>query len=272
MPRVVEAVEKMPIETIMDWNGCPIQAVRSRGGTWAFPDYGDALVRTGIAAWPPHEVIQKLHRSDKFIYFQPADQPILQSKLGHYVDLQSANSEDAAVWSYFGPLARSSREARTEWAAAFLGLFCTADKVKDCEISLWRRVPHPDSLSSGGPELDVCVTTDSELIVIEAKWRATEGHWQGAEGISTQMQLRSRFLVSLGKNFYPGMRLRLVYVMLDAGQSLPTREDGIDVACILWSRILRETPHPLQGELLRYFRWKWALVPRRPGQPTPELF
>ena len=267
----MEADEDM-LETIADWNGNSIRAIRSRGGTWAFPDYEDALVRTGIAPWPPHEIVQKLHRSDKFIHFLPPDQPILQSRLGHYVDLQSANSEDSAVWSYFGPLSRSSREARNLWAKAFLGLFCVTGEIKNCEISLWRRVPHPDLLSSGGPELDVCVTTDRELVVIEAKWRATEGYWQGAEGLSTQMQLRSSFLASLGRNFYPGKELKLVYIMLASSQTLPKRNEGIEAACILWSQLLHQTPHPLQEEVLRYFRWKWNLAPRKHGQPVPDLF
>ena len=228
----------MAVETMLDWNGRMIEAIRSRGGTWAFPDYTDGLIRSECSAWPPHELVQKLHRSDKIIYFSGEDQAILTAKFGHYVDLQSANSEDAAVWSYFGPLKHSPVNVRAEWATSFLKLLGSSDPVNACDVSLWRRVPHPDSLTPGGPEIDVCVTTEKDLVVIEAKWRASEGHWQGAEGLSTQMQLRSRFLKSLGQKVYPGKSLRLVYIMLDSSQALPDRADAVKTDCLLWSQLL----------------------------------
>jgi len=262
----------MAVETILDWNGVPVRAVRSRGGTWAFPDFSDGLIRTDSGAWPPQELVQKLHRSDKVTFFPPEDQPSLTARLGHYVDLQSANSEDAAVWSYFGPLVYAPVDVRSAWARSFLDLLGRSGPVEDCGVSLWRRVPHPDSLTSGGPEVDVCITTKQDLILIEAKWWASEGHWQGAEGLSTQMQLRSRFLTVLGPRVYAGKNLHLVYIMLDSSQILPDRSDAIKADCLLWSQILRETRHPLQQEVCNYFRWKWSLAPRASGRIVPDLF
>ena len=206
------------------------------------------------------------------MFFPSEDQPSLTAKLGHYVDLQSANSEDAAVWSYFGPLVNASVDIRSAWVRSFLGLLGRNSPVADCGISLWRRVPHPDSLASGGPEVDVCITAEHQLILIEAKWRASEGHWQGTEGLSTQMQLRSRFLQVLGPTFYPGKNLHLVYIMLDSSQTLPDRPGLIKTDCLLWSQILRETRHPHQQEVCSYFRWKWSLAPRTSGRPIPDIF
>jgi hypothetical protein len=262
----------MPRETIENWQGIPIDAVRSRGGTWGFPDYADGLICGFNTVWPPHELVQKLQRSDKIVYFNSEDHELMTAKLGYYTDLQSANSEDSAVWNYFGTLSRASNEDRTAWLSSFLGLFCSTDPVKACEISLWRRVPHPDSLTSGGPEVDVCITTETEFVMIEAKWRASEGHWQGSEGLSSQMQLRSKFLEKLGDKYYPKKNLRLVYIMLDPSQTLPDRPGPVKTHCLLWTRIISETQHPHQIEVARYFRWKWSLAPRTSRQRMPDIF
>lgn len=45
-------------------------------------------------------------------------------------------------------------------------------QTDDAEVFLWRRIPHPDTLVPGGPEIDVGILTSNALILGEAKCRS----------------------------------------------------------------------------------------------------
>ena len=195
---------------VPNWNGNSVQAVQSRGGVWAFLDYLDNVIRPDGCAWPPPELVQKLARSDKHMYFFPEDQPLLMNKLGYYTDLQSINSEDALVWSYFGPLVYAAPHIRCRWTEWLLGELGCASRVSECAVAVWRRVPHPDNYTQGGPELDAIVVADCAVVMVEAKWRAGESRWQGLDGRTGQIALRSKFIQTLGGKIY-GSRRSLFY-------------------------------------------------------------
>jgi hypothetical protein len=258
----------MSVVQIDNWNAQKIPAVRTNAGVWAFPDFSDGVIKLRGIPWPPTEVVQKLYRSDRVAYFRAEDQAILTDARGYYSDLQSAHSEDAIVWSYFGPLAYATPAARRQWYGWFANQIGLA-KSEDCDVSLWRRIPHPDTCGQGGPEIDVTIQTDNSIIFIEAKWRASESKWQGADGLSTQIDLRYRFADTLGSRIYPGKRALIVYVILDDSQRLNPREGAGQTACLMWRDLCSCCVHPLGEEIRLYYDWKRHLISRKSGAPAP---
>ena len=59
-----------------------------------------------------------------------------------------------------------------------------------------RRIPHPDSLVPGGPEIDAGIISRNSVLFIEAKWQSQVGDKQGKEKDKDQIQLRGEFLNS----------------------------------------------------------------------------
>ena len=257
----------MPTCGVSNWNGSTVQAVQSRGGVWAFVDYLDNVIRPHACPWPPPELVQKLARSDKQMYFFPEDQPFLVQKLGYYTDLQSVNSEDALVWSYFGPLAYATPDVRCRWAGWLLNHLGCACRIEECAIALWRRVPHPDNYTQGGPELDSVVVTDSAVVMIEAKWRAGESRWQGIDGRTGQIALRSKFIQLLGARIYGDRPIMLLSITLD--DRIDPKADDPLCRALFWKDVVRSPVHPLQDEIQHYYDWKGNLIPRRRGVEAP---
>jgi hypothetical protein len=212
--------------------------------------------------------VQKLARSDKHTYFYPEDQPFLLENLGYYADLQSVNSEDALVWSYFGPLAYATPDVRCRWAEWVISQLGCASQIRECAVALWRRVPHPDNYTQGGPELDTVVVTDAAVVMIEAKWKAGESRWQGLDGQTGQIALRSKFIQVLGSKIYGGRPIILLSIILDDRIEPPNPDDPLRRA-LLWKDLVRSPLHPLQAEIQRYYDWKRNLIPRRRGAEAP---
>ena len=260
----------MSVTGIRDWNDTSVLAVRSRGGVTAFPDYRDNLVRQPGCVWPPAEILQKLCRSDHLSAFLPDDQAALTQRLGYYCDLQSAHSEDAIQWSYFGPLVYGEeikRIAFSNWLAEKLEV---PFRNRRCTIALWRRIPHPDTLGSGGPELDLLIVGDAFAIVAESKWRSGEGRWQGSAGNQTQLQLRQQFLAKCGSRILETRELMVLYVVLDSSQEvLSAVQSPVPMFCLQWANLLEWEGHPRGAELQRYYEWKRNLVARPVGVPAP---
>lgn len=74
-----------------DWHGREVDAVRSRGGVWAFPDFSDNVIRSVPGHWPPPELVQKLCQSKQLSAFLPEDQSLLTHKLNqHSLALQTS--------------------------------------------------------------------------------------------------------------------------------------------------------------------------------------
>jgi hypothetical protein len=249
------------VPQIEDWNGRSIAVENTKAdgsGVWLVFDYSDNLIRTGIELWPPAAITQKLYRSDRTNQAPVEVQKAVKRKLGFYCDLQSLHSEDAITWSFFGPLARATSDARARflnWLCDRLGLPWTNNR--SCEVDLWRRVVHPKTLVSGGPELDFFLVGDQCLIVGEAKWFSTEGrHGTGKE--DTQMHYRRRFLTEFAPEIYGERGRALVGVALDRGieSELPGPTPGVETKPLYWADLCEYTDHPAGQEFSAYYDWK----------------
>jgi hypothetical protein len=71
---------------------------------------------------------------------------------------------------------------------------------------LWRRLPHPDNLVPGGPEIDFGIQTMDVLVLGEAKWRSAVGAAQGIKKDKNQIVLRREFCEKYGEKIYPRCR------------------------------------------------------------------
>jgi len=150
---------------IKDWNGKEIPLAVSKGGVRVVAHPFDNLIQTGCDPWPPSEIIQKLYESRQVRAFDGDQRAICESGLGYYCDLQSLNSEDAITWSVFGTVALSQKHLLEKWLGDLFHLLDLDDATTDkAEIFLWRRIPHPDTLVSGGPEIDFGIITRNTLL------------------------------------------------------------------------------------------------------------
>ena len=166
-----------------DWNGKEIKAAKSKGGVIVVQNPWENLIRTGFSIWPVPEIIQKLYESRQKRAFQGEQKTIATQSLGYYCDLQSIHSEDAITWSVFGPILYSSLEIRSRWTRDFLSLLkIKSPKTRKTNIFLWRRIPHPDTLVPGGPEIDFGILTEDTVVLGESKWRSKVAEKQGKKG------------------------------------------------------------------------------------------
>jgi hypothetical protein len=259
----------MPVSRITNWNGEEIEAIQTKGGVWAFPNYLNGVICSNDCCSPPPELVQKLAKSDKYIHFYPEDQPLITRQLGYYTDLQSAHSEDAMVWSCFGTAADCLQDVRTVWGQWLVKKLGYNETITKTTICLWRRVPHPDNFTQGGPELDALIQTDKVVILVEAKWRSGESRWQGIDGRSSQFDLRERFIRVLGSAVYGERRVILLSIVLEGNADSRPVQEGIDFHRITWKTLVNEGPHPRAGELRRYYDWKRNLIPRKYGVEPP---
>lgn len=243
---------------MLDWNGRSIPVAHSKGGVKAVANPFDNLVRTGIAAWPPPEIVQKLYKSRQSRAFEGKDLEIATSGLGYYCDLQSLHSEDAITWSVFGTISRAPRNILEIWLRDLFRLIDLPDaKTNNAEIFLWRRIPHPDTLVSGGPEIDVGITTSNTVILAEAKWLSGIGAAQGKARDKDQIQLRGEFLDKYGASLFPGRPHKVVLgISLLPDAFKDTTPEGVIFGLTLWQTLCSLHSHPLADELACYVEWK----------------
>lgn len=243
---------------MLDWNGRTVPVARSKGGVKAVSHPYDNLVRTGILSWPPPEIVQKLYKSRQSRAFEGKDLEIATSGLGFYCDLQSLHSEDAITWSVFGTIARAPQNILETWLRDLFRLIdLPGAKTDNAEIFLWRRIPHPDTLVSGGPEIDVGITTSNTVILGEAKWLSGTGTAQGKAKDKDQIQLRGEFLAKYGTAMFPDRPNRIVLgiSLLPNAFKDATPKDVI-FRTTLWHSLCDLPSHPLAIELMRYYQWK----------------
>jgi hypothetical protein len=130
-------------------------------------------------------------------------------------------------------------------------------RTEDAEIFLWRRIPHPDTLGPGGPEIDVGIATANALILIEAKWLSGVGAAQGKKKDKDQIQLRGEFLAKYAASLFPNRsRLAVVGISLSRHAFADTTPEGVAFRSATWEAICSLTTHPLGDEVRRYFAWK----------------
>lgn len=247
---------------MQDWSGKEIITAQSNGGVNVVADPFNNLISTGIVPWPPSEIAQKLYQSRQIRAFSDDIKGVITQRLKYYSDLQSLHSEDAITWSVFGTVGHAHADIRNKWIADFLtvcGLSPTSN-FRESEISLWRRIPHPDTLVSGGPEIDFEIITDDTIVLGESKWLSQVAASQGKMKNKDQIQLRVEFLRKYGRQIYCNARQ---FIVICLGLSpLPTSmsdyNDQADVKVVgtTWDKVVFILSHPLHDELKRYFDWK----------------
>jgi hypothetical protein len=99
-------------------------------------------------------------------------------------------------------------------------------------VWLWRRIPHPDDLVPGGPEIDFGIQTDEVFLLGEAKWRSSVATAQGVSRNKDQITLRREFCQKYGRRLLPGIdRFVILGVSLKGGM-VPKADDEIDGASL----------------------------------------
>ena len=241
-----------------DWNNKEIEIAQSRGGVIVTAHPYDNLVRPAGMSWPPPEIIQKLYQSRQIRAFDETNKRICTSGLGYYCDLQSIHSEDAITWSVFGTVARAPKPLLSAWLTNLLGVLDLPGIQTDTpEVFLWRRIPHPDTLVSGGPEIDAGILTENSLVLVEAKWKSAVGAKQGKMRDKDQIQLWGEFLQKYGQQVFPNRAVHAVVgISLFADAFSDTTPDSIAFRSTTWERICDLRSHPYAEELNRYLKWK----------------
>ncbi len=241
-----------------DWNGQEVEVITSKGGVIALVNPYDNLISTGISPWPPSEIVQKLYKSLQIKAYPEAQGERARDFLGYYSDLQSIHSEDAMTWSAFGTVAKATEETRNRWVEDLLEVIgIKAHPVDHSEIFLWRRIPHPDTLVPGGPEIDFGIHTEKVIILGEAKWLSPVDTGQGKDKDKDQIELRTQFLNKYGRKLYPSVEEMVVLGVGLKGDIVKTYKDGaVQRIGITWDEVCNIESHPLAAELRRYLAWK----------------
>jgi hypothetical protein len=245
------------------WNGHETELARSVGGVYAFRSPWEGVLRGGVAPWPPPELVQKLYQSRQSRAYRDGDAAVATAALGYYSDLQSVHSEDAITWSLFGPLVYASAEVRSRYAADLLAHIGLAAAPAPANFWLWRRLPHPDSLVPGGPEIDFGIQTDRVLVLGEAKWRSGVGTGQGVGGAKDQIQLRAQFCAQYGASIYPDIE---TFVVLLVGNALGAiadswkalRTERLLIVESTWAELGGLQSNPWRTEFLAQLAWRRA--------------
>jgi len=253
---------------IDDWNGRPVSTARSRGGVLALSRVADALL--DVAPWPQPEVLQKLYKSNRETSFSPDELAILTADLGYYCDLQSVHSEDTITFNFFGTMGSMATQV-LNWLGEQLGMPGGNDH---CDVSLWRRIPHPETLVSGGPELDALLVGDRTVVAVEAKWRSKEGVGQGTAHDRTQLDLRNEWFAKFGPQVFGDRNMLVVGVSAYQDDLLlpESRTHWVTMAAMTWRQLESCSVHPHIDEYRRYHRWKvehstWGI---RRGSPVAD--
>jgi hypothetical protein len=190
--------------------------------------------------------------------FEGLDGIAAKHGLGFYCDLQSLHSEDAITWSVFGTLKHGEKVQKEKWLCDFLALVGLVNvSTSEAEFFLWRRIPHPNTLVPGGPEIDFGIITRNAVILGEAKWQSGVGVAQGKKKDKDQIQLRGEFLKGHGRGFFPGKEVVAVIglsLLPNAFQN--TVPDGVAFGAVTWEQVCSLPSHPQADEVKRYYLWK----------------
>lgn len=225
------------------------------------------VVRAGTSPWPAPELVQKLYASERWRGKTAEDDRVVRDRLGHYCDLQSLNSEDAITWSFFGPLIHGPKSRQLQFAA---GLFESLGFPSPSSVALWlwRRIPHPEKpASTGGPEIDFGIHSETAVILGEAKWNSQVGSGQGLAGNRTQLDLRVAYCTGLGLKALPSIERWAVLGVGRATDVLDTKVcGGAVVRNMSWRDLLAFMPGDLRSELSQYIAWKEKYSSKRPNK------
>jgi hypothetical protein len=217
----------------------------------AYLYYKDNLLIPENIACPPIEVGHKLVKSSHIKNFSSNDQILLKKRMGFYSDLQSIKSEDAVTWSSFGYLACQEQSKKDEFFKNLLG-FLNLRNDTICQIKLWQRVSHPDTLTTiRGPEMDVILLGQEYLLLVECKWTSGVGKNQGIKKDKNQIEIRQEWIDKLGNVLYPNHTI----LILGVGKT----KFHPDILFISWDDLCTLLPHPHQELFKRYLDKKEEL-------------
>ena len=212
-----------------------------------------------VTPWPPPEITQKLYQSRQARAFV-TDLQRVQAKLGYYCDLQSIHAEDAMTWSVFGPLVYSDAVQKSEFAKWLFTTVGVPSRTDPAHLWLWRRLPHPDTLAPGGPEIDFGVQTSSTLLLGESKWRSGLGQRQGKNHDKDQMDIRLELVRKYGRVLFPTVENFVLLFVSPEDSELKGEIDTHGVRIFLrhcrWVTLCEYPDHPASRELQAYLRWK----------------
>lgn len=238
------------VATMKDWDSREIRIATSKGGKISVCDYEDNVIIPHHSIWPHPDIVKKLYKSEHSKDFDAPALSELSKKLGFYCDLQSLRSEDAITWSVFGTLHYFTKESQVQFVNSLLDTINEKLQVNDCSIQLWTRIAHPDTLVSGGPELDFQIVSDKVVLFGESKWTAKVAEEQGKEKDKNQLQLRGEYQQKYGNRiFHKADRLIVLAVGLSEQRSH-------NYPYITWEEICNKTQHPLKNEIKSYYLWK----------------
>lgn len=162
----------------------------------------------------------------------------------------------------FGPIAYGSPDVRARFISDLLRLIdVPCDPFETATVWLWGRLPHPDTLVPGGPEIDFGVQTDTLFLLGEAKWLSAVGAKQGVLGDKDQLTLRREFCEKYGRRLLPTCRRFVVLGVSLNGKLVPTTDTTADGVTIhgrdtTWDAVIGLDSHPLTRELRDYLAWK----------------
>jgi hypothetical protein len=239
-----------------DWNGKPIALLKSTGGVLAVADPFNNLVIPSNCSWPPIEIVKKLHKSNHQLAFSKT------GPLGYYTDLQSLNSEDALTWSVFGPVLYATEVVRRQWVSELMKRLKIESNLNSTpHLWLWQRIPHPDTLVPGGPEIDFGIQTDRAVIFGEAKWKSKVACGQGKQKDKDQIVLRREFFEKYGENVFPNHSEFVVLGISKNGNMLTDSdaqmgEKNLRLRDLTWDQVCQIESHPYFEEVNRYLDWK----------------
>lgn len=246
----------------MDLNNA---VMRSRSGARAVRRAADNLLLPP-GALPP-AVLSKFLMAPHHATGFDSDEP--------YTDLQSANSEDAMTISYFSSLEFSFIEQeRVEWVRWLvrkLKLPIDPAKITLARLNLFRKVAQAETGRRGGRELDILITTNVAIFLIEAKWTGDVTCGQGTNRDLNQIELDRLYaqwllrhlpaLVDNAADFY----VVLVGIHLQKKDAFTKNQDAppfFERSITLEDLCADECPHPNIEDVHEYFDWRIDLMKR----------
>jgi len=199
--------------------------------------------------WPPIEIIGKLYKSNRIEAFDKKYHEKLQRELGFYCDLSSIRSEDAITWSLFGYISKMDSCTQNKFYNELLEKLNLA-KDELLSIELWKRLPHPDTFVSGGPEIDVFILGKKYYILVECKWISSIAKNQGKNKKLNQLQVRELFIEKIGTKIYPEKE---GLILLVARENLPENLNG---KFLSWDELSKFNNLPGKMLFNEYLSWK----------------
>jgi hypothetical protein len=128
--------------------------IHSRGKSAAVVNLSDNFLIPPDTVWPDIDIANKIVKSEHISDYPEEHQTELKRQFGFYTDLQSIRSEDALTWSLFGYISKLGQQKIDTFYNELLAYFELGEDYK-CEIRLWQRLSHPETLGNSGPEIDV---------------------------------------------------------------------------------------------------------------------